>query len=183
MEDYVNAGVAVLIAVVFALIGTTVVTQSNYDTVLQLDSQTEWQNYAGTATNTEVNSDGDVRLQTGDTSGSWVSSSISNATNRVVTYVDLPDSDNQSVNLTVDETTYELEDGQNAFELGSDESSYTFTLDFERDSTSVTRAEVDYYTAQQGSSDGLLGIIASAAFALLALFAVLKLAQNRRSPQ
>lgn len=181
MEDAINTGIAVVIAIVLALVGTTAVTQSNYDTVLTLDSETEWNNYVGTATTTEVTSDGYVRLQSGNTTGSWESSTISNATNRVVTYVDLPQADNQSVNLTVGSETFELEDGRNTFDLSSNLSSYTITYDFERDSTSVTRSEVDYYLAQQGESDGLLSLIAGAAFALLVLLAVFELMQRRRA--
>lgn len=173
-QKYINGGVALVVAVIFAIVGTQAVADSNFDDVLTLDSQSEWNSYEGTATATEVTSGGVVQLQSGNTSGSWTSSSISNATNRVSVYANVDQPDNSSVNITVGGTTYELEDGTNNFELGSNlTGGYTFTLDFERDSTSVTSPNVDYYQAQQGSSDDLMTIIVAAAFGLLLLFVVL----------
>lgn len=179
-QRYINGGVALVVAVVLAIVGSTAVTDSNYDNVLTLDSQSEWNNYEGTATDTVVTSGGAVELAGDNTSGSWTSSSISNATNRVSVYAEIPDSDNSTANITVDGTTYELQDGNNAFKLGSNlTGGYTFTLDFERDSTSISTPSVGTYTAQQGSSDGLMSILVSAAFGLLLLFAVLQVRGGR----
>lgn len=170
-QSYVNVGVAVLVAAVFGIIGMQVATEADFDTVYTVDNDSEWN--AGTLNGLQV-SNGALLLNDTATTGDYTSETISNSTDRVEVYASVDDPDNSSVSLTVGGTTYELNDGRNAFNLDSTLSSYTFTLDYSRDATSVTSPEVSLYEAQSGEG-GLLTLIATAAFALLLLMSVLRL--------
>jgi len=168
---YVNVGVAVLVAAVFGVIGMQVATEADFDTVYSVETDSDWD--AGTLNSVNV-SNGAVLLDDTATSGDYTSATVSNSTDRVQVYASVDDPDNSSVSLTVDGTTYELNDGSNVFNLDNTVSSYTFTLDFSRDADTVTSPEVSLYEAQSGEG-GLLTLIATASFALLLLLSVLKL--------
>lgn len=177
MEGYAQVGVAVIVAVIFGIIGMQVAVEADYNSVYTLDNNTEWN--TGTLTGVQV-SNGEVLLASGNTTGTYTSTTISNETNRIEVYATVPDPDNSSVSLSVGGNTYDLVDGRNAFKLDSSVTSYTFDLSFDRDSTSVTSPAVQRYEAQFGE-DGLLTLIATAAFALLLLLSALKLRHRMRN--
>lgn len=172
MERYVNAGVALVVAVIMAIVGTSVAATADYDQVYAVDTQSEWDN--GTFTSTTSFADGYVALNGTATTGTYDSVTISNETNRVEVYADIESPDNSSVSMDLGTETYNLSDGRNVFSLDSSVTDYSFTLNFDRDADTVTSPEVHTYQAYFGE-DGLTSLIAGAAFALLILFGVMSL--------
>lgn len=174
MNDAIEVGVAVVVAAIFAVIGMQVATSADYNDVYTVDSDSEWNE--GTLTSVNV-SNGEVLLDSTSASGSYESATFSNETNRFSVYADVPDADNSSVTLSVGGNTYDLSDGRNTVSLDTSVTSYSFTLDFSRDADTVESPSVSSVTAQYGES-GMMTLIATAAFALLVLLAVLQL-RNR----
>lgn len=163
----ISGGVSVLVLVIFAVIGITMVNQSQLTQEFDIDNETEWNNYQDTISGLEVTTDGYLQLQTDNTSGTYTATLDSNESdaNRYVVFTNIPDEDNSTSELTVSGDTYTLNDGENKFDVTSASS---FELSLNRDSTSVSTPQVDSVVGWSGDS-GLLGLVAGMAFALLVL--------------
>lgn len=178
----VMAGVSVVLAAVLAVVGVGVIDSANLTTEFSLDTQSEWNNYAASLNGVVVTSNGNVELDTGNTSGTYQSVALdANESNSSFynVYTNVPEPDNSSVSLVVDGNTYELDDGKNKVELDSQGSS--FSLEFQRDSTSVSTPQVDKLVGLSGSKSGLLRLVGLASFGLLLLLVLLQYMNFGRS--
>jgi len=180
VDTVVSIGVGIVVVVVLALAGTSVMSQATQTEVLSIDNSTEWNNYANTLTGVQVNGSY-IELQPANTTGTYDSVTLTgNESNGTIYEIEaeVPSPDNSTVNFTANGETTTLEDGANTVEFNSSVSNFTF--DFERDSTSVSTPRVDYVTGSSTDGDGgILGLVSSAAFAILLLLLLVKGFQER----
>lgn len=165
-----KVGVAVILAVVFAMIGMGVLVSSELTTVLDVDSQSEWQNN-GTLNGLVATSSGELELDSSNTSGNYVYDTFDNQSDvtRASVYVDIPEPDNSSVTLVVDSSSYELSDGTNNVDVSGGSS---YELQFQRDSTNITSPSVASSVFRAGETGSILWLVGTAAFGLLILLVV-----------
>jgi len=179
MSDSTNktvaSGVSVMIAVIFAIVGVGFLDSAQLNQEFQIDSETEWNNYAATLDGVVVNTNGYVELEATNTSGTYTSVTLDaneSTANRYHVYASVPEPGNSSATLVVSGNSYELQDGVNKFDVTAGSS---FSLEFQRDSTGVESPNVDSVTGLSGAdSGGLLRLVGVAAFGLLLLLVVLQ---------
>lgn len=177
MNRAIQGGVALVVVVILATGAVSMANDYDYTETFSIDNETEWNNNANTLTGVVVNADGYVMLDSGNTSGTYSSVSISENATRWTVDVSLPDADNSSVSLTVDGSTYDLTDGANEVTVDNEVSSYQFDLDFSRDSTSVTSPQVNSVTSYTGEESFNSQLIYFA-FAILMIMVVAMIAQR-----
>lgn len=174
MSDSTNktvmAGVSIVLAVVFGIVGVGVLDSAQLDEEFRLDTETEWNNYAQALNGVNVTADGVVQLSAANVSGSYDSITLDaneSDSNRYHVYASVPEPENSTVSLVVGGTTYDLQDGINKVDVTAADS---FQLDFQRDATSVESPSVDTVSALSGANEGgLLRLVGVAAFGLLIL--------------